>query len=131
MTDREIVIALAGLMGWQVVERSDNITATKLFADPSSVFICFQFGDNRPFVYRYSLDSERFEDECWNPIERIADAWMVVEKMREQGCCFSCGEGDEAWFAQLTGPGDIEGTGQALTMPRAICLAALKAVQNA
>ncbi len=67
----------------------------------------------------------------WNPSTQIADAWLVVEKMKNDWCNleFMCGR-YQAKFK--TGARVIEYKyyeAQADTAPLAICLAALKAIE--
>ncbi len=74
----------------------------------------------------------------WSPSEEIADAWLVVEKLKADNWRFditskfthSPKEPKTEWGAWFTLPPDgIQGEGYADTAPLAICLAALKAVE--
>lgn len=63
----------------------------------------------------------------------IAAAWQVVEKMRAGGTCFSCGSPykypgirDAPCWARFGG--NMERPSPAMTVPYAICLAALAAI---
>ena len=94
---------------------------------------------------RYWLDAgERYTGYCtpghgdsrnevWRPSARIEQAWMVVEKMKEEGFQFELNNGNfpedgEEWFAQFETVDYLRG-GQAFsqTAPMAICLASLEA----
>ncbi|MED1786507.1 hypothetical protein P4V47_03120 [Brevibacillus laterosporus] len=56
MTDQQITLTLATkVMGWKQYEETD-----------------FWFGDN----------GNLFNSSFWNPLENIADAWMIVEKFK-------------------------------------------------
>lgn len=86
-------------------------------------------------------DRWRFYDKdgvgsAWNPLESISDAWMIVERMRENWYVrLEDTEGSEGlnWEAHFD-PGMVKmrsistASARADTAPRAICEAALKAV---
>ena len=68
----------------------------------------------------------------WRPDRDIAAAWEVVEKMAADGWTWNLGGGVRKRF-MLTlhdiGKDVVQYSGEADTAPRAICLAALKAVE--
>lgn len=134
MTDREIVVALAEkAMGWKA--RAVALT-TGIFDDPDGGTLHWP--------------------NTFNPLESIADAWMVVEKMRDDGWKYHLADSfpsgrhfcrfvklnDQHRPAYIYNPitnelADIStdvrvfiGGHEADSAPRAICLAALKAVQG-
>ncbi|MCR8980915.1 BC1872 family protein [Brevibacillus laterosporus] len=56
MTEQQIIVTLATkVMGWKRYQETD-----------------FWFGDN----------GNLFNSSFWNPMENIADAWMIVEKFK-------------------------------------------------
>jgi hypothetical protein len=70
----------------------------------------------------------------WNPLESIADAWMIVEKMadhhKDSFRLHSFG-GKESQANFKFGGSSVIGTyTKADTAPRAICLAALSAIRS-
>ena len=72
----------------------------------------------------------------WNPLSSISDAFMVVEKMRERGYNFM-GAVDAVpgpdWAVNFQLREGEEGPvwgGDAATLPRAICLAAIAALEG-
>ena len=83
--------------------------------------------DDKPVRWRPSRD----------PLADIADAWLVVEKMRERGLYIDLRASSSGYFAMWSRAGrddeDIWVTGSshvADDAPLAICLAALKALEN-
>lgn len=96
MTEQQIIITLATkVMGWQ--RKKDDYVDWWMHED---VFIC------------------RVDE--WNPLQNIADAWMIVEKIKdndEQKRHFS------AWLALTTGTNSIFGV-----TPKAISMAAYRLV---
>lgn len=96
MTEQQIIETLATkVMGW---ERKNDDYVDWWMND--GVFICRAYE--------------------WNPLQNIADAWMLVEKIKdndEQKRHFS------AWLALTTGTNSIFGV-----TPKAICKAARKVV---
>lgn len=76
--------------------------------------------------------------EPWNPLEHIQHAWMIVEKLRKELCCFKLdSDHDFAWEAYGIRDEDDEDHGKCISdwkiyashesIGRAIALAALKA----
>lgn len=69
----------------------------------------------------------------WEPSTSIADAWLVVEAMREKGWWMYCELSDKgAWVGYTTFGGISKGDPPgvlASTMPEAICRAALTALE--
>ena len=61
---------------------------------------------------------------------RIADAWLVVEKLRADGFRWAIGSERNEWDIYLEDRKMGSGEGHAKTAPLAICLAALKAVEG-
>jgi hypothetical protein len=62
---------------------------------------------------------------------QIADAWLVVEKMKANNYCFTLYDGYDPEWAALFSPRDAKlNLAEADTAPLAICLAALKAVSD-
>lgn len=60
---------------------------------------------------------------------QIADAWLVVEKMKTNNYCFTLYDAYDPEWAALFSPRDAElNLAEAATAPLAICLSALKAV---
>lgn len=58
MTDQQIILTLATkVMGWKRYGETD-----------------FWYGDN----------GNLFDHSFWNPLQNIADAWMIVEKFRNK-----------------------------------------------
>jgi hypothetical protein len=109
VSDTEMVVFLAEkAMGWK--------TSEFWWAIPEGMYVAV--GGRRP-------------GKIWNPLISIADAWMVVERMREKRfsptfqwpsnrALFS------ASFLGLNGEYACEWDAEA---PRAICLAAVKALE--
>lgn len=94
MTEQQIIETLATqVMGWKRYEETN-----------------FWYGDN----------GNLFDSSLWNPLKNIADAWMIVEKIKdndEQKRHFS------AWLALTTGTNSIFGV-----TPKAISMAAYRLV---
>lgn len=69
----------------------------------------------------------------WYPSKNIQDAFEVVEAMRERGCQWQIDTvGEKHWSAECRGYGkaiDKYGLKQAESLPRAICIAALRACE--
>jgi hypothetical protein len=97
------------------------------FEHKSKTYIAFKDADGYP---RF-IDSKTSIGKLWSPATNIADAWMVVEKMIELEI-----EGDfhlehldgAGWRVGICGRD--EWFPYAETAPEAICLAALKAVED-
>ena len=70
-----------------------------------------------------------FDGTPWQPSQRIEQAWIIVEKLREEGFFVCIQGGDDItrndWWVQIA---DEEGsvTTRAATAPMAICQAVLK-----
>jgi hypothetical protein len=65
----------------------------------------------------------------FRPAERIADAWLVVERMREIGWLCTIDVYDSGIYSQFYRVGISKGTQEfSDSAPRAVCLAALKAL---
>ncbi|WP_409177723.1 BC1872 family protein [Brevibacillus fortis] len=71
------------------------------------------------------------KEKDWNPLQNIADAWQVVEKIKEQTHFFvlSYAEDNEkyAWQADFDDV-SVQKIGTGMTVQEAICNAALKVV---
>ena len=65
---------------------------------------------------------------CFSPTQSINDAWQIVEKMTGQGTQRAVVNGRGKYFYWTCYWKGRRGEGKAETMPKAICLAALKAV---
>jgi hypothetical protein len=116
MTDQEIIASLAEkVMGWKVCQNGFAV-------DPR--FGVHALGATYPF-----------ERLGWNPLECIADAWMLAER-----CHLTVTPGAKGWRAQSCNwhqSGETTAVGmtnyrdwyEAETAPRAICLAALKVIE--
>ena len=69
--------------------------------------------------------------EVFDPAHSMADAWMVVEKMRDDDLRIQIWSGPPRWVCKIwTGANHDFGSASADTAPLAICLAALKAVEE-
>jgi hypothetical protein len=116
MTDREKVRILAeGVMGWSVFDHSEWM----------------RFWPKEPGAKCRMYDPEGGTGN-WNPLESIADAWMVVEKLsttEPNGFCIYRAATNEVperrWLAEFAGCEVWSDTA-----PRAICEAALKASEG-
>lgn len=116
MTDEQIIELLATkVMGWTL---SPNGTLWNGPGEPGS----------RLQIWR----------EDWNPLARIMDAWMLVEKLRKELCCFTLdSDHDFVWEAYGIRDEDDEDHRKCISdwkihvshksICRAIALAALKA----
>jgi hypothetical protein len=123
MTDAEIIRTIAEkVMGWMPVhERYAPHCGCSMVYDQREETL------GKRFIGPACGVTLHVEHDRWNPLTSISDAFMVVEKMREFGWAFCLGEGAECWevgFAR----GYQEAEGDALTIPRAICLAAIAAI---
>ena len=82
------------------------------------------------------IDYYRENPFFWSPSTQIADAWLVVEKLREMGAWISLGAKDGAFNWDFRGiireeqDDERRFIAHAATAPLAICLAALKAVEG-
>jgi hypothetical protein len=65
---------------------------------------------------------------CWNPLESIADAWMIVERMYELGWTWEISRTANPKCVFYSDREPFVACSFAESAPRAICLAALKAV---
>lgn len=70
----------------------------------------------------YNIESKAFQ-----PSTEIACAFQVVEKMREQGWRVEMDSDEEGWGVSILKGVNKEGYADAESLPRAICLASLKA----
>lgn len=109
MTEQQIIETLATkVMEWEE-ERDFAIVNDKIFVRPHTDFI------------------------EWNPLQNLADAWQVVEKLREQTYFFalSYAEDDEkyTWQADFDYV-SVKKIGKGKTAQEAICNAALKVVST-
>lgn len=116
MTDEQIIDLLAAkVMGWTLSDHGN-----------------YWNGPGAP-SYR-----EQIWREAWNPLQHIQHAWMVVEKLRKELCCFKL-DSDHDFFWEACGirDEDDEDHGKCISdwkihvshksICRAIALAALKA----
>ena len=82
------------------------------------------YNDNTPYITKH---------EGWNPLENIADAWMLVEQLRltvtPHGTKWGCAHCNWSQFGETTAVGMTNGRDWYLadTAPRAISLAAYAA----
>jgi hypothetical protein len=122
MTDKQKIVALAELMGWKVRAADEGI----IVADPPTPesFPVLLFGRNACL-------------SRWNPLESIADAWMIVDRMAQLGWWAQLqtpADGSASYWCGFTSVGFTAWNGKpdywqdAATMPLAICEAAIQAV---
>ena len=117
LTDRELIVALAEkVMGWTVITSGRGS------------LVAFSPRDEDD---RILATTHPWESVDWNPLTSIADAWMLVEAMVARGMVvivkgdgLRAGDSNPKWTV-LT---DANPRTDALTAPRAICLAAAHAV---
>jgi hypothetical protein len=117
MTDREIVIALAEkVMGWRIIRHDST-------------------GQECGFDYRDD-QNRRCTVYSWNPRTSIADAWIIVERMRELGFHFLMMVSHESGLAIASfylGPHDRNDASRTQLhdqAPLAICRAALASIEH-
>lgn len=75
----------------------------------------------------YVPDGDQFRFEAradWNPLSKIQDTWMVLEKIAGRGIELVYNPHHEAWFCSIWCPSV---TMEDEDVKRAICLAALRA----
>jgi hypothetical protein len=60
--------------------------------------------------------------KAWNPLESIADAWMLVDALAAKGVYLELSQGPRGWDARFDDPPSDWSGGD--TAPMAICLAA-------
>lgn len=107
------------VMGWKEIHGPGDI---------SGGYAWFRRMENQRGVYVTANYETRCTSSLWSPSTSIADAWLVVEKLRRDGWRIQIMVGypdkDDCLLANnhrtISGQGD--------TAPEAICLAALKAV---
>ncbi|MCR8983206.1 BC1872 family protein [Brevibacillus laterosporus] len=80
MTEQQIIVTLATkVMGWKQYDETD-----------------FWFGDN----------GNLFNSSLWNPLQNIADAWQLMEKLKQRYFCeVVMTEGEDGyyhWMARFT-----------------------------
>lgn len=63
----------------------------------------------------------------WNPLQNIADAWQVVEKLR-QSLSVRIESHSDGWYVELKNHIDLPISGEGKTAQEAICKAAMEAV---
>lgn len=108
------------VMGWHIVTDFDLRPPEKHWNNAKG-YVCLVAGNK--------LNDGR-EMKGFSPSTDIADAWKVVEKMRERGLDVYL-RFVSTWTAEFDSvSGDVNGFADADTAPLAICLAALKAVQS-
>lgn len=111
MTDEQIIEKLATeVMGWKLDEGEDDYGQSQLFW--------------------YDNSDEIRQDESWNPLEDMNDAWMVVEKLWEEGISLWVGPDPiKGGYAVQCKPVErnVHDFIRAETATYAICIAALRA----
>ena len=127
MTDEQIVRTLAEkVMGWPVCAAMRGSESHRLFlqAPPPRLEVM-------PTGNALLWHAPNFPADEWNPLERIQDAFMVVEKMWGLGFWMrlECGGGviDSCRFSTSAWKGPLQVGNNA---PRAICLAAIAATEE-
>lgn len=108
MSDRELDKAVAvKVMGWKPPETKRSVT----WLHPSG------YGADESGIPAYSTN--------------IFAAFTVVEHLRQEGWRFRCGDLKNGWTVEFYGWKDMEfskAEGEAFTLQRAICIAALKSI---
>ncbi|ERM19017.1 BC1872 family protein [Brevibacillus laterosporus] len=107
MTDQQIILTLATkVMGWKRYQETD-----------------FWFGDN----------GNLFNSSLWNPLENIADAFQVVDRLLSHFYIFELVGVENGWVAifklvdvNFIYPKMFDGAGK--TREKAICKAAMEVV---
>ncbi|RAP29136.1 hypothetical protein C2W64_04083 [Brevibacillus laterosporus] len=104
MTEQQIIVTLATkVMGWKRYQETD-----------------FWFGYN----------GNLFNSSLWNPLQNIADAWMIMEEMRKRQYYLvisPCFIGYEVYPQRVNGSRICEEV-YAKTVQEAICNAAMRLV---
>lgn len=91
MTDQEIVRAAAErIMGWRYWRFEEN--GPSRFDGSFPVFSQWNHSPDVATCFVHHAEDE--SDRWWNPLTSIADAWMLVEKLRDQG--LNCVTGNNA-----------------------------------
>ena len=106
MTDQEIIEKIAQWMGWKI----ENPTYKT-----DTVWVSKRLGDL----------------ETWNPLDNIADAWEVFERLITSDgdtidICGCIGKKRTDWSIELSDDTEVF----AKTAPRAICKACLKIIES-
>jgi hypothetical protein len=119
MTDKDLIIAAAKeVMGWTVYTSGRG----------SAVAVSPQEDE----MDRILATTHPWESVEWNPLGSIADAWMLVERMREKGrhCLilrsYESGLTVASFYLGPHDRSDLSATD--MSAPRAITLAALRAI---
>jgi|GEM_PF-1341133 len=112
MNEQQIILTLATkIMGWKRYGETE-----------------FWHGEN----------GNLFDPSLWNPLQNIADAWMIIEKLKDNFDSVYVGHTSDGWYCQfqsmlppkefgaLFSTEDYDGEGK--TAQEAICKAALEAV---
>lgn len=128
MTDAELTrLAAERVMGWAINPDGDMATALLLTrAEMNERHML-----NLPWVCLMSGDHDCNQPKKhWNPLESIADAWMLVEAMQARGFWFFMNTADH--WAGFGEGGSIKASSEvecknATQAPRAITMAALRA----
>lgn len=128
MTDQEIIVAVAEkVMGWKAYPL-DSYNDYRLYEQNRLIE-----NVNREWVF-FPASATHSEAHAaakpWNPLESVASAWMVVENLAESRSVRVTSH-FPGWRCVVMehGSGDELGREVADTAPRAICLAALKAIE--
>lgn len=94
------------------------------------------YDDSGNLVFRYMVSEHSVLGTRWRPSTSIADAWRVLEKFQSTHNIYLVTIEKYRWCCDLEGAngaapagGDEHVSEMAETAPRAICLAALAAVQ--
>lgn len=137
MTNREIDALVAEkVMGWKRMTYAEAHPETPAYKDRKEFTghwhsnewdeLLHEF---KNVAYAEDCDDHYCPEEAWSPSTDISAAWEVVEKMRNRDSVFTLWDDldDEYYYCAFNTPKYHFEVG-AETMPKAICLAALKAV---
>ncbi|PPA84965.1 hypothetical protein C4A75_09310 [Brevibacillus laterosporus] len=109
MTEQQIIVTLAiKVMGWEVLQE-DFFNGMNSFRRLE----WFETESNYPYFSidegEFFLRTGRSESRSWNPLQNIADAWQLMEKLRQRYFCevvMTEGEDGEDgyyhWMARFT-----------------------------
>lgn len=105
------------VMGWDIIGRTDD------WSQKGFLYMGGDYGQ-----LHEKLPDGRYHQVKWSPSTSIADAFLVVEKMKERDFYFSAEWDCNDWAVNFADDNDSYCEIDSKSLPMAICLAALSAL---
>jgi len=80
-----------------------------IFYEDAESFPSFYFMKETGICGVLDRDGDGYFDYEWNPLQNIADAWMLVEKLNENGIFVSIRNFDRNWICEIGSINPIAG----------------------